>query len=147
MALAERVAVVSWKGNLIDGGGDLSLESSKTLQGTPITWASRTEAPEGRTSPEELLAAAQAACYAMAFSNTLDKAGTPPDSLEVRATCSLDRVEGGVAVTKMRIQVRGVVSGLDEAGFQEIAQKAEEGCPISNAIRGNVDIDLDAHLV
>jgi len=146
MPMAERVAVVSWKGNLTEGEGDLSLDSSKTLQGSPITWASRAEAPDGRTSPEELLAGAHASCYAMALSNTLAKNGTPPDSLEVRTVCALDRRGEGVAVTSMHISVRGVVDGLDDAGFQELAKKGEEGCPISNAIRGNVAITLDAHL-
>ena len=146
MPMAERVAVASWKGNLTEGEGDLSLESSKILQGTPITWASRAEAPDGRTSPEELLAAAHASCYAMALSNTLAKNGTPADSLEVRAVCALDRRGEGVAVTTMHITVRGSVDGLDDAGFQDLAKKGEEGCPISNAIRGNVEITLDAHL-
>ncbi|HXY72021.1 MAG TPA: OsmC family peroxiredoxin [Actinomycetota bacterium] len=146
MPMAVRVAEVSWKGNLTEGEGDLSLESSKILQGSPITWASRAEAPDGRTSPEELLAGAHASCYAMALSNTLTKGGTPPDSLEVRAECTLDRRDEAVAVTAMHIMVRGSVSGLDDAGFQEVAKKAEEGCPISNALRGNVDITLDAHL-
>ena len=82
----------------------------------------------------------------MALSNTLTKGGTPPDSLEVRAECTLDRRGDGVAVTAMQLTVRGSVSGLDDAGFQEVAKKAEEGCPISNAIRGNVEITLDAHL-
>jgi osmotically inducible protein OsmC len=146
MAMADRIAVVSWKGNLTEGEGDLTLDSSKVLQGAPITWASRTEKSDGRTSPEELLAGAHAACYAMAFSNTLAKAGTPADSLDVKATCSLDRVDGGVAVTTMHLEVRGVVSGLDDAGFKAAAETAEGSCPISNAIRGNVDITLDAGL-
>jgi len=146
MPMAERVAVASWKGNLTEGEGDLSLESSKILQGSPITWASRAEAPDGRTSPEELLAAAHASCYAMALSNTLAKNGTPADSLEVRAVCALDRRGEGVAVTTMHITVRGTVDGLDDSGFQNLAKKGEEGCPISSAIRGNVEITLDPHL-
>ena len=146
MPMAERVAVVSWKGNLTEGEGDLTLDSSKVLEGAPITWASRAEQPAGRTSPEELLAGAHAACYAMAFSNTLAKAGTPPDSLEVRAVCTLDRRGEGVAVTKTHLVVRGMVSGLDEDGFESAAKTAEQACPISNAIRGNVEITLDASL-
>jgi lipoyl-dependent peroxiredoxin len=146
MPMAERVAVVSWKGNLTEGEGDLTLDSSKVLQGAPVTWASRAEQPNGKTSPEELLAGAHAACYAMAFSNTLAKAGTPPDSLEVKATCTLDKVGDGVGVTTMHLVVRGVVSGLDDEGFKAAAQAAEGACPISNAIRGNVDVTLDASL-
>jgi osmotically inducible protein OsmC len=146
MAMATRVATVSWQGDL-SGSGDLTLESSGVLKATPVTWASRAEAPEGRTSPEELLAAAHATCYAMAFSNHLAKeGGVTAESLEVRAECDLDPVDGGLKVTTMRLQVRGVVPGLDEAGFAKLATEAEEKCPISNAIRGNVQIELDAAL-
>ena|SRR5437870_5446638 len=146
MAMATRVATVSWMGDL-SGSGDLTLESSGVLTATPVTWASRAEAPEGRTSPEELLAAAHATCYAMAFSNHLAKdGGVTAESLKVRAECDLDRVDGGLKVTTMRLQVRGVVPGLDEAGFAKLATEAEEKCPISNAIRGNVQIELDAAL-
>ena len=146
MAMATRVATVSWKGDL-SGSGDLTLESSGVLTATPVTWASRAEAPEGRTSPEELLAAAHATCYAMAFSNHLAKeGGVSAESLEVRAECDLDRVDGGLKVTTMLLQVRGVVPGLDEAGFVKLATEAEEKCPISNAIRGNVQIELNATL-
>jgi len=146
MAMATRVATVSWMGDL-SGSGDLTLESSGVLTATPVTWASRAEAPEGRTSPEELLAAAHATCYAMAFSNYLAKdGGVTAESLKVRAECDLDRLDGGLKVTTMRLQVRGVVPGLDEAGFAKLATEAEEKCPISNAIRGNVQIELDAAL-
>jgi lipoyl-dependent peroxiredoxin len=146
MAMATRVATVSWTGDL-SGSGDLTLESSGVLKATPVTWASRAEAPDGRTSPEELLAAAHASCYAMAFSNHLAKeGGVTAESLAVRAECDLDRVDDGLKVTSMRLQVRGVVPGLDEAGFAKLAAEAEEKCPISNAIRGNVQIELDAAL-
>ena len=146
MAMATRVATVSWQGDL-SGSGDLTLESSGVLKATPVTWASRAEAPEGRTSPEELLAAAHATCYAMAFSNHLAKdGGVTAESLKVRAECDLDRLDGGLKVTTMRLQVRGVVPGLDEAGFVKLATEAEEKCPISNAIRGNVQIELNATL-
>jgi lipoyl-dependent peroxiredoxin len=145
MAMATRVAVVSWKGDL-EGSGDVTLESSGVLKASPVTWASRAEASEGRTSPEELLAAAHATCYAMAFSNTLGKEGTPPESLQVRAECDLDRIDSGLKVTTMRLHVRGVVPGLDDPGFQKLAEEAEENCPMSGAIKGNVDIQLDAKL-
>jgi osmotically inducible protein OsmC len=146
MAMATRVATVSWQGDL-SGSGDLTLESSGVLKATPVTWASRAEAPDGRTSPEELLAAAHASCYAMAFSNHLaTEGGVTAESLKVRAECDLDRVDGGLKVTTMRLQVRGVVPGIDEAGFVKLATEAEEKCPISNAIRGNVQIELDARL-
>ncbi|HYT79606.1 MAG TPA: OsmC family peroxiredoxin [Actinomycetota bacterium] len=143
--MAKRTAKTTWKGTLIDGRGELTLESSGLLSGTQVTWASRTEEPRG-TSPEELLAGAQAACYAMALSNTLAQQGTPPDSLEVSATCAFERSGEGFAVTTMDITVRGAVPGVDEAVFREAAEKAKEGCPISNAIRGNVEIGLTAKL-
>jgi osmotically inducible protein OsmC len=147
MAMAERRAEVTWEGNLIEGSGRLSLASSGILKDQPVTWAARTEQPGGKTSPEELLAAAHASCYAMAFSATLARQGTPPTRLHVTAVCSLDRKEGGgVQVTTMDLGVRGVVPGLDQAGFEEAARQGEQGCPISNAIRNNVQIRLTAQL-
>jgi len=143
--MAKRTARTTWKGTLIDGQGELTLESSGLLSGTRVTWASRTEEPAG-TSPEELLAGAQAACYAMALSHALAQQGTPPDSLEVSATCAFERKGEGSAVTTMDITVRGAVPGVDESGFREAAERAKEACPISNAIRGNVEIGLDAKL-
>jgi osmotically inducible protein OsmC len=146
MAMATRVAAVSWSGDLT-GNGDLTLESSGVLKDTPVTFASRTEAPDGRTSPEELLAAAHATCYAMAFSNFLAKeGGVTAERLEVRAECDIDRVDGALKVTTMRLQVRGTVPGIDEAGFQKLATEAKEKCPISGALMGNVDVSLDAQL-
>jgi lipoyl-dependent peroxiredoxin len=141
--MAKRTARALWKGTLTDGQGELTLGSSGVLTGTPVTWASRTEEPQG-TSPEELLAGAQAACYAMALSGTLAKQGTPPDSLDITATCAFEKRGEGFAVTTMDIVVRGVVPELDEAGFQQAARTAEKGCPISNAIRGNVEIRVTA---
>jgi osmotically inducible protein OsmC len=102
VARAERRAEVTWDGDLMSGNGRLTLASSSVLQDTPVTWASRTETPGGKTSPEELLAAAHASCYAMAFSATLARGGTPPQQLNVAAVCSLDRrPEGGFKVTAM----------------------------------------------
>jgi osmotically inducible protein OsmC len=143
--MAERTARTSWKGTLTEGQGELTLETTGLLAGTPVTWASRTEEPTG-TSPEELLAGAQAACYAMALSGVLAQQGTPPDSLEVSATCAFEKRGEGFAVTRMAISVRGAVPGLDASGFEEAAEKAKEGCPISNAIRGNVDVRVTASL-
>jgi lipoyl-dependent peroxiredoxin len=146
MAVAERRAETTWNGDLMSGNGVLTFASSNLLTETPVTWAARTEAPQGKTSPEELLAAAHASCYAMAFSATLGRRGTPPERLNVTAVCSLDRVEGGMKVTKMDLTVRGRVPGLDQAGFAEAAQVAEQGCPISNALRNNVEISVNATL-
>ena len=146
MATAERRAEVTWTGDLMRGSGQLSTGSSGVLSETPVTWASRTEAPEGKTSPEELLAAAHASCYAMAFSATLGRRGTPPEELHVAAVAGLDRAEQGFKVTTMDLTVRGRVPGLDQAGFEEAARQAEQGCPISNALRNNVRITVNATL-
>jgi osmotically inducible protein OsmC len=146
MAKAERRANVVWEGNLVKGHGKIVSVGSGALGELPITWASRTERSDGRTSPEELLAAAHAACYAMAFSNTLAQAGTPPERLAVSATCAFEQVGGGFKVTTMDLDVRGKVPGLDQAGFEKVAQEAEQGCPVSNALRNNVQIRVQAHL-
>jgi lipoyl-dependent peroxiredoxin len=146
MATTERRARALWEGSLTEGSGELELASSGI--GTyPVTWASRVEQPEGRTSPEELLAASHAACYAMAFSFALSGAGNPPERLDVTATVSLGPKEGGgIEVTSSALEVRGVVPGLDQAGFQAAAEQAEQGCPISNAIRNNLRITVRATL-
>lgn len=146
MAKAERRADVVWEGNLLQGHGKIVSVGSGALGELPITWASRTERSDGRTSPEELLAAAHAACYAMAFSHTLAQAGTPADQLAVSATCAFEQVESGFKVTTMDLDVRGKVPGLDQAGFEKVAQQAEQGCPVSNALRNNVQIRVQAHL-
>ena len=143
---AKRRARAVWEGTLLEGSGRLSTQSSSVLSDQPVTWSARTEDPDGLTSPEELLAAAHASCYAMALSASLAKANTPSERLEVTATCTFDKVGGGWAVTTMDLHVVGRVPGLDEAGFEAAAQAGEGGCPISNAIRGNVAINLTAGL-
>jgi osmotically inducible protein OsmC len=146
MATADRRAEATWEGTLIEGTGFLELVSSEAAS-FPVTWASRVESPDGRTSPEELLAGAHASCYAMAFSATLGRGGTPPERLHVTAVVSLNpREGGGFQVTDSALTVRGTVPGLDQAGFQAAAETAEQGCPISNAIRGNVAITVAATL-
>jgi lipoyl-dependent peroxiredoxin len=144
--MAERTATASWSGTLAEGGGEVSLESSKILASSPISWQARVEESDGRTSPEELLAGAHAACYAMALSHNLAEQGRSPDSLEVTASCTFGPSGDGFAVTAMKLNVRGSVPGMDEATFRDAARAAEAGCPISNAIRGNVDIELEASL-
>jgi osmotically inducible protein OsmC len=146
MAMADRQARTVWEGPLPTGRGDLEFLSSG-IGSYPVTWASRVEKADGRTSPEELLAGAHASCYAMAFSNTLATSGTPPERLHVTATVSLDPKEGGgVEVTRSALEVTGVVPGLDQDGFQAAADQAELGCPISNAIRNNVQVTVHATL-
>jgi lipoyl-dependent peroxiredoxin len=146
MATAERQARVHWEGPLPSGRGELEFASSG-IGKYPVTWASRVEQPEGRTSPEELLAASHAACYAMAFSATLGRGNTPPERLDVTATVSLDAKQGGgFEVTSSALEVRGVVPGLDQDAFQAAAEEAEKGCPISNALRNNLRITVKATL-
>lgn len=145
MALAERRAEVTWTGTLREGNGTLSAGSG-ALNNMPVTWASRTEQPGGKTSPEELIASAHAACYAMAFSNTLAQAGKPPEQLDVTAVCSLDRTDTGLKISTMTLEVRGKVPGITADQFSELAQKAELGCPVSNALRNNVQISVNAQL-
>lgn len=145
MALAERSAEVTWTGTLTEGNGILSAGSG-ALNNMPVTWASRTQESGGKTSPEELIASAHAACYAMAFSNTLAQAGKPPEQLHVTAVCSLDRTESGLKITTMALDVRGKVPGITADQFSELANKAEQGCPVSNALRDNVQISVNAQL-
>lgn len=144
---AERTASTKWEGDLASGNGEITFRSSEATGPLPVTWASRTERPDGRTSPEELLAASQASCYAMALSHTLAGQGNPPERLDVDATCTAVTPEGGgLEVKTMAITVRARVPGLDDDAFQSIAREAEQGCPIAGAIRGNVEITLDAKL-
>ena len=141
--MADRTARTLWKGALEEGTGLVTMESSQVLVSVPVTWSSRTEEPAGMTSPEEFLAAAQASCYAMAFSNVLAKAGSPPESLDVEATATF---EPGRGVTTMQLSVRGQVPGVDADRFRQLAEEGEKACPIANAIRGNVDVRLTARL-
>lgn len=145
MAMAERKASVIWNGGLSDGTGSVSLQSSGLAE-LPVTWESRTETPGGKTSPEELIAGALSSCYAMALSNVLGQAGNPPQELNISAVCSFDVVDGAPKVTRADLSVTGTVPGIDDAKFKELAQQAEQGCPVANAIRGNVEISLNANL-
>ncbi len=145
MATAERRAHVVWRGDLFKGSGTFDLASSGAAQDLPVTWASRTERHDGKTSPEELITAAHASCYAMALSNVLAQMGNEPEELNISAVCTFDVDQ--VKVTKMVLDVRGRVPGLDAEEFQNAAEQGEQACPISNALRGNVDIQLNASLV
>lgn len=142
MAQAERRAEVVWEGNLTDGKGSARMGTG-AFGDFPVSWPARTERPDGMTSPEELLAAAHAACYAMSLSHTLNGAGNPPERLDVSAAVTL---EIGTGVTTSKLVVRGRVPGMDAAEFERLAREGERTCPISNAIRNNVDIQLDASL-
>lgn len=145
MADNTRHAEVTWQGNLSEGSGSVSVATG-VLNESPISWKARTSDGEKATSPEELMAAAHAACYAMALSNTLNKAGNPPESLHVTADVTASLTDSGLKVTKSVLKVRGKVAGLDQAGFEAIAIQGEQGCPVSNALRGNVEITVEATL-
>ena len=144
MATAERRANVVWRGDLFKGSGTFDLASSGAAQDLPVTWASRTERHDGKTSPEELITAAHASCYAMALSNVLAQMGNEPEELNISAVCTFDVDQ--VKVTKMVLDVRGRVPGLDAEGFQSAVEQAEQGCPVSNALRGNVEVRITASL-
>lgn len=139
---ATRTATVTWTGSLAEGSGTASAGSSGLFTDLPVSWASRTEEPEGRTSPEELLAAAHASCFAMSLSGALARGGTPPEHMHVSAVVTFDKVGDGWSVTRSELDVVGVVPGLDEAGFDALAQEAKDGCPISRALAGNVEITI-----
>lgn len=144
MANVERRAHVVWEGDLAGGSGTLTEEDSKVLSDSPVTFASRTQQPEGKTSPEELIASAHATCYAMALSHTLAEGGNAPDHLEVDAVCTLD--DEALKITTVDLNVRGRVSGMSGDDFENAAQQAEQLCPVSNALRNNVEIRLNASL-
>ena len=141
-----RHASVTWNGDLISGAGTIDYVSSGVFARMPVSWASRTTAHNGKTSPEELLAAAHASCFSMAFSARLAKNGTPAASLKVRAEVVFDNASGGWKVTTSTLTVVGDVPGIDLATFQTIADDAKENCPISIALKGNVELRVIASL-
>ena len=142
--MADRTASAAWHGDLFSGNGTVSAVTSGLFTDAGVTWASRTEEPGGKTSPEELIAAAHAACFCMALSNELSSRGHPPTGLEVQATCTF---KPGQGITTMVIDVRVDVPGVDESGFREGLDAAIDSCPVSNALKGNVDIQVDGALV
>lgn len=143
---ATRTATVTWTGSLAEGSGTVSAGTSELFTDLPVTWASRTEAADGRTSPEELLAAAHSSCFAMALSGALARGGTPPDHLHVSATVTFDNVDGKWTVTRSELDVMGVVPGIDDAGFEQAAADARDNCPVSRALAGNVELSVSATL-
>jgi osmotically inducible protein OsmC len=139
----DRHAEVTWNGGLLDGRGRVDSVGSGAFGPLDLTWASRAEEPAGRTSPEELIAAAHASCFSMALSLALAEAGTPPDELKTSATVTFQPGEG---ITKSALTVRGRVPGLDEKGFRQAAEGARVNCPVSQALTGVPQITLDAAL-
>src|SRR3954465_14815115 len=136
-----RKASATWEGGLKNGKGSFKGESGAIA--AQFNFSSRFESGAG-SNPEELLAAAEAACFSMALSAGLEKNGTPPTSVETKAACTVEKVGEGFGITKMALDVRAVVPNLDDAKFQEIAKATKDGCPVSKALKGNVDITLTA---
>jgi lipoyl-dependent peroxiredoxin len=145
MIQATQHASVQWDGTLAAGSGTLTL-SNRASETLPVSWAARTGHIDGKTSPEELLAAAHAGCFAMAFAHILEESGTPPRHLSVAANCTFEQTNGGFRVTRMALTAEGRVLGITQEQFAEAARAAEQFCPVSNALRGNVEIALTARL-
>ncbi|HEX3686486.1 MAG TPA: OsmC family protein [Gaiellaceae bacterium] len=141
----ERRAHATWEGDLRSGTGKFDVGSG-AISGQEVTFASRfTDESGGKTSPEELIAAAHATCFSMALANGLAQAGHPPTKLETDAVCTLDQTDAGFRITTMQLTVRGEVPGIGEEEFQNAARQAKEGCPVSNAL-GGVEISMKASL-
>jgi osmotically inducible protein OsmC len=139
----ERRAQVTWNGDLMNGNGTIESVTSGVLGALPVSWPSRAEEPNGQTSPEELIAAAHASCFSMALAHGLAGAGNAPESLSTSATVTF---VPGTGITKSVLEVTGVVPGLTEDEFRTAAEGAKENCPVSKALRGNVELELTARL-
>ena len=139
----ERRAEVTWSGDLMQGRGTITSVGSGAFGPLGVSWPSRAEEPNGQTSPEELIAAAHAACYCMALSHGLAGAGTPPERLEASATVTF---VPGTGITKSALTVVGQVPGVDADAFRQAAEAARDGCPVSKALAGNVELSVDARL-
>jgi lipoyl-dependent peroxiredoxin len=139
----DRTMSTTWNGTLMEGSGTIHEAGSGAFGPLEVSWASRAEEPNGKTSPEELIAAAHSACFSMALSHGLAQAGTPAEQLETSATVTF---VPGTGITKIALTVRGNVPGVDEDTFVSAAQAAKEGCPVSKALAGVPEITLDAAL-
>jgi lipoyl-dependent peroxiredoxin len=141
----ERRAHTTWDGDLRQGTGRFDVGSG-ALTGQEVTYASRFEEPGGKTSPEELIAAAHATCFSMFLAGVLTQGGHVPTRLETDAVCTLEQTDAGPRITSMQLSVRGEVEGLDEDAFREAAQEAKEGCPVSHGLSDSIEISLEASL-
>jgi osmotically inducible protein OsmC len=141
-----RSAHTVWEGNLLEGSGVVTFDSSGAIAEQPVTWASRAQDANGKTSPEELIAAAHATCFSMALANGLAEEGHPPTRLETDARVTLDNPGGGFGITKIELTVRGQVEGVDESEFHKAAEQAQQNCPVSKALAAVPEITLDASL-
>jgi lipoyl-dependent peroxiredoxin len=144
MAGQTKTANVTWNGDLMSGSGTIDSVGSGAISGLGVTWKNRAEASEG-TSPEELIAAANAACFAMALSHGLAQAGNAAEKLEVTAKCTFN-LDNGPKITSMDLHVRGSVPGMDQDAFQQAAEGAGNNCPVSTALKGNVAYSVTAEL-
>ncbi len=142
---ADRKATTQWKGDLKSGQGTVSLDSSGVAGPLAVSWPARTEEAQGQTSPEELIAAAHATCFSMVMAKTFGESGNPPESLETSAVVTFS-LDGGAHISKVALRVRGNVPGVDAEAFSKAAEAAKEGCPVSKALAGNVEITVDAAL-
>ncbi len=143
---AIRRAEATWSGPLTIGSGTVSAVSSNAFTDLAVSWAARTDGSGGKTSPEELVAAAHSACFSMALSGALGRAGTPPERLDVAAEVTFDKLEAGWRVVSSAITVRGKVPGISAADFSAAAEETKTGCPISQALIGNVALSVEATL-
>jgi len=141
-----RTASVTWTGNLANGGGTINDVTSGAFGNLPVSWPARTEEPNGKTSPEELIAAAHAACFSMALAGRLTRNETPPEALAVTATVTFDKTDAGWGIASSALSVRGTVPGIDAETFRSLAEGAKDGCPVSSALKGNVALSVDAVL-
>ena len=139
----DRRAEVTWNGSLLQGSGRIDSTTSGVLGSQELTWRSRAEDAPAGTSPEDLIAAAHAGCFAMALSHALAEGGTPADELKTSATVTFQPGEG---ITKIALTARGRVPGVDDSSFREAAEAAKEACPVSNALAAVPEITLEAHL-
>ena len=144
MAAARR-ADVTWQGDLLTGGGVVTAGTSRAFNALPVTWASRTESPQGKTSPEELIAAAHASCFTMALSLILGEAKLTAEQMDTSAEVTLEQAEGGYAVTAVHLTLKAKIPGADQATFETLAAKAKAGCPVSKLLKA--EITLHASLV
>jgi osmotically inducible protein OsmC len=142
----QRHAEITWKGELTTGSGTIDYVSSGAFSRMPVTWASRTEAHGGKTSPEELIAAAHGSCFSMALASRLAKNGTPATQLNVKAVVTFDKGDAGWGIASSVIEVRGAVPGIDAETFVRLAEDAKDNCPVSQALKGNVELRVEATL-
>lgn len=147
MAVAERKASVTLEGDLRVATGTVQGDSALSYGELPASITERLEPDSGKMTPEELIASAHAADFALSLASALSAHGNQPDRLDVTASCQVDRTTDGLAITRMTLEVKGVVPRFDAARFEEMAQKAEQKCLVSNALRGNVEIEVKAELL